>query len=67
MTARSGWVLRPSRHFRCGPASMVCNLQAGLRQAGVVGRHIPREYFDWRRAGRRPGQTKVVHDPGAGR
>jgi len=34
--------------FMCGPAGMLSTFQTGLRLAGVRGRHIHREYFDWR-------------------
>jgi predicted ferric reductase len=34
--------------FLCGPAGMVSSLQSGFRRLGVPGRHIHREYFDWR-------------------
>lgn len=34
--------------FMCGPAPMLRTFQDGLRRAGVPGRRIHREYFDWR-------------------
>ncbi|MGO4258525.1 ferredoxin reductase family protein [Marmoricola sp. RAF53] len=34
--------------FLCGPEPMLRDLQQGLRGAGVRGRNIHREYFDWR-------------------
>lgn len=34
--------------FMCGPAGMLRSFQTGLRAAGVPGRRIHREYFDWR-------------------
>jgi predicted ferric reductase len=34
--------------FMCGPQGMLRSLQTGLRAAGVRGRDIHREYFDWR-------------------
>lgn len=34
--------------FLCGPAGMVRGFQDGLRRAGVPGRQIHHEYFDWR-------------------
>jgi predicted ferric reductase len=34
--------------FLCGPEGMIKSLQQGLRRAGVGGRHIHREHFDWR-------------------
>jgi predicted ferric reductase len=34
--------------FLCGPAAMLRDLQAGLRERGVRSRNLHREYFDWR-------------------
>ncbi|MEA2494439.1 MAG: hypothetical protein QOJ29_2350, partial [Thermoleophilaceae bacterium] len=34
--------------FMCGPQGMLRGLQDGLRSAGVPGRRVHREYFDWR-------------------
>ena len=34
--------------FMCGPAAMVQSFQSAFRAAGVRGRRIHREYFDWR-------------------
>jgi predicted ferric reductase len=34
--------------FLCGPAGMVAALHSGFHRLGVPGRHIYREYFDWR-------------------
>jgi predicted ferric reductase len=34
--------------FLCGPEPMLRTFQSGLRAAGVPGRHIHREHFDWR-------------------
>jgi len=34
--------------FLCGPQVMLAAFTAGLRAAGVPGRRIHREYFDWR-------------------
>ena len=34
--------------FLCGPVGMVAALQSGFHRLGVPGRHIYREYFDWR-------------------
>ena len=34
--------------FMCGPAPMLRSFQTQLRSAGVRGRRIHREYFDWR-------------------
>lgn len=34
--------------FMCGPEPMLRDLQRGLRAAGVPGRQVHREYFDWR-------------------
>lgn len=34
--------------FMCGPAGMLSTFQTQLRLAGVPGRRIHREYFDWR-------------------
>jgi predicted ferric reductase len=34
--------------FLCGPQGMLRSFQSQLRAAGVPGRHIHREYFDWR-------------------
>ena len=34
--------------FMCGPAPMLRTFQTQLRAAGVRGRRIHREYFDWR-------------------
>lgn len=34
--------------FMCGPAAMVQAFQSAFRSAGVSGRRIHREYFDWR-------------------
>ena len=34
--------------FMCGPSPMLRTFQTALRRAGVSGRQIHREYFDWR-------------------
>lgn len=34
--------------FLCGPADMTRSFESEFRRAGVPGRHIHREYFDWR-------------------
>jgi predicted ferric reductase len=34
--------------FLCGPTPMLRSLQLQLRRAGVAGRRLHREYFDWR-------------------
>ncbi len=34
--------------FLCGPAAMLRDLQAGLRERGVRTHNMHREYFDWR-------------------
>ena len=34
--------------FMCGPAPMVQAFQSAFRAAGISGRRIHREYFDWR-------------------
>jgi predicted ferric reductase len=34
--------------FLCGPTPMLRALQLQLRRAGVAGRRLHREYFDWR-------------------
>jgi predicted ferric reductase len=34
--------------FMCGPAPMLRDFQIKLRASGIPGRHIHREYFDWR-------------------
>ncbi|MES1248378.1 MAG: ferredoxin reductase family protein [Actinomycetota bacterium] len=34
--------------FMCGPAAMLRTFQTGLRLAGVRGRDVHREHFDWR-------------------
>jgi predicted ferric reductase len=34
--------------FLCGPPVMIHDLQSGFRRLGIPGRHIYREYFDWR-------------------
>ena len=34
--------------FLCGPEPMLRDLVRGLRAAGVKGRNVHREYFDWR-------------------
>jgi predicted ferric reductase len=34
--------------FMCGPEPMLQALRAAFRSAGMPGRHIHREYFDWR-------------------
>jgi predicted ferric reductase len=34
--------------FMCGPADMTRTFQAEFQRAGILRRHIHREYFDWR-------------------
>lgn len=34
--------------FMCGPEPMLHAFHDGFKEAGVPGRHIHREYFDWR-------------------
>ena len=34
--------------FMCGPPAMLRSFQSQLRLAGVLAKHIHREYFDWR-------------------
>ena len=46
--AATGGVSDDLSVFMCGPQAMLRTFQAQLRTAGVAGRRIHREYFDWR-------------------
>lgn len=46
--AAAGGDRRELSVFMCGPKGMLRSFQNQLRQAGVPGRQIHREYFDWR-------------------